>query len=184
MFTTDRLTLRAWREGDDNNMLLLYNNPLVAPYITFDYIIPQTPKYKAELNELAANAIMFCIIEEKESNNYVGVVGFINKPNPKNQIGGFMLGLLPEFWRKGYGEEATRFMVDYGFHSLGLHRISMVVFEGNDRAMALYQRVGFKIEGTAKRCLWMDGRWHDVYYTAILEDEWAELKKSGITSNQ
>src|SRR3954453_18615971 len=41
----------------------------------------------------------------------------------------------PDTWGKGYGTEATRLMVDHAFETLGLHRISLNVFEFNERAI-------------------------------------------------
>ena len=32
-------------------------------------------------------------------------------------------------------------MIDYAFESMNMHRVSLTVFEGNERAMALYRRL-------------------------------------------
>ncbi|TFK40556.1 acyl-CoA N-acyltransferase [Crucibulum laeve] len=184
MFTTDRLHLRAWREGDDENILSLFNNAHLAPSFAPDFIVPRGPKHKEFMNKMAEDALMYCVIEEKETNKYMGVVGFENKPDGKNRRGQFVIGMLPEFWRKGYGEEASRFVIDYGFRSLGLHRISLGVFEGNDRAIALYRRLGFVDEGTLRKQLWKDGGWWDVYLMGLLEDEWATAQKSTTASGR
>jgi len=61
--------------------------------------------------------------------------------HPKNRDGIFGIMLEPKFWGRGYGEEVTRFVVDYCFHSLGLHRVSLGVFDGNERAKKLYEKV-------------------------------------------
>ena len=49
----------------------------------------------------------------------------------------------PDTWGNGYGTEATQLMVDHAFGSLGLHRVSLYVFEFNERAIRAYQRCGF-----------------------------------------
>ena len=48
-------------------------------------------------------------------------------------------------WGRGYGTEATSLMIDHAFGTLGLHRISLYVFEFNVRAIRAYQRCGFLI---------------------------------------
>ncbi|TFK40557.1 acyl-CoA N-acyltransferase [Crucibulum laeve] len=157
MFTTPRLTLRAFRDGDDENMLSITNNASAAPFITVDYVVPRGPKQKQVIAEMAANSMMFCIIEERlpeDSTNpgtqqnitaaspkFIGAVAFMNKPDARNRRGEFGISMLPEFWGKGYGEEASRFMIGYGFRQLGLHRVSLGVFEWNTRAVELYKRL-------------------------------------------
>jgi RimJ/RimL family protein N-acetyltransferase len=37
------------------------------------------------------------------------------------------------------GKEAMRWIVDWGFMQLGLHRISLSVVASNDRAISLYK---------------------------------------------
>ena len=41
----------------------------------------------------------------------------------------------PDTWGNGYGTEATQLMVDHAFGTLGLHRVSLYVFEFNERAI-------------------------------------------------
>lgn len=75
-------------------------------------------------------------------------------------------------WGRGYGSEATQLMLDHAFGSLGLHRISLAVFEFNERAIRAYRSVGFRIEGRSRESIWRDGRWWDEIQMSILETEW------------
>jgi RimJ/RimL family protein N-acetyltransferase len=78
----------------------------------------------------------------------------------------------PDTWGNGYGTEATQLMVDHAFGSLGLHRVSLYVFEFNERAIKAYQRSGFVIEGRARESIWRDGRWWDELAMSVLESDW------------
>jgi RimJ/RimL family protein N-acetyltransferase len=78
----------------------------------------------------------------------------------------------PDTWGKGYGTEATQLMVDHAFGSLGLHRVSLYVFEFNERAIKAYQRSGFVVEGRARESIWRDGRWWDELAMSVLESDW------------
>jgi RimJ/RimL family protein N-acetyltransferase len=78
----------------------------------------------------------------------------------------------PDTWGKGFGTEATRLMVDHAFGTLGLHRVSLYVFEFNERAIRAYQRCGFVIEGRARESIWRDGRWWDELAMSVLESDW------------
>ncbi|KGN40187.1 GNAT family N-acetyltransferase [Knoellia aerolata] len=73
---------------------------------------------------------------------------------------------------RGLGTEATRLVVDHGFRVLGLHRITLEVFDFNPRARHVYEKVGFVHEGTGREALLFDGEWVDVHYLAVIETDW------------
>ena len=75
-------------------------------------------------------------------------------------------------WSKGYGSEALNLMLGYGFDQLNLHRIFLTVLSFNGRAISAYEKVGFKREGVFRDHIFRNGKYHDVYYMGILEDEW------------
>lgn len=47
--------------------------------------------------------------------------------------------------RKGYGEDATKVLISYGFSKMGLNEIYLEVIKSNDRAINLYKKLGFTI---------------------------------------
>ena len=102
----------------------------------------------------------------------VGWVGLdeIEWPHRSASIG---LGIGdPGSRRKGYGEEAMRLILGYGFRELNMHRIELTVFDYNEPAMKLYEKLGFTREGTSRERLRRDGTWYDMHQYAMLEDEW------------
>lgn len=80
------------------------------------------------------------VIETKESHEFVGIVT-IRDDNAKNRDGDLALNLTKSQWGKGYGQEVLKFVVDYAFKGLGCHRLSLGVFDSNERAIKLYKRV-------------------------------------------
>lgn len=73
----------------------------------------------------------------------------------------------------GYGTDALIALVTFGFDQLRLERIQLDVYDFNERARGVYERVGFVHEGTMRRALFRDGAFHDVHRMAVLRDEWA-----------
>ena len=73
---------------------------------------------------------------------------------------------------RGLGTEATRLIVDHGFRVLGLHRITLEVYDFNPRARHVYEKVGFVHEGTGREALLFDGEWVDVHYMAVIASDW------------
>lgn len=57
----------------------------------------------------------------------------------------------PDAWGKGYGTEATRLILRYGFEQLGFEKIWLRVRKNNDRAVRSYQKVGFQEEDPEER---------------------------------
>ncbi|MDZ5474196.1 GNAT family protein [Bacillus sp. 31A1R] len=76
---------------------------------------------------------------------------------------------------KGYGQEAMKLMLDYGFGILNLHRIELNVFAFNDRATHVYEKLGFVKEGVNRDALYFNHQYHDSITMSILEDEYRAL---------
>lgn len=79
------------------------------------------------------------------------------------------------FWGQGIGTEATRCLVQYGFSHLNLERIWLRVFATNERALRLYQKVGFQVEGRLRRAARLPGLTDDIILMGLLREEWQVL---------
>ncbi|EGN98010.1 hypothetical protein SERLA73DRAFT_55712, partial [Serpula lacrymans var. lacrymans S7.3] len=128
--------------------------------------------YKEFLKEQAENSTIWFSIIEKNNGVFMGQCS-IKVNQPKNRDGVFDISMLPRYWNKGYGTEASRFMVDYAFKALGLNRVSLSVHEGNAGAMAMYKKIGFVEEGRKRRANWVEGHWEDTINMGVLSEEWA-----------
>ncbi|THU84927.1 acyl-CoA N-acyltransferase [Dendrothele bispora CBS 962.96] len=173
-FTTERLVLRAFQESDTERYLELSNDVRVQPFITNEYIVPMGKKGLEKIRNIVNEALFVAIIETK-TGEWVGLTVLL-PTTPKNRDVMFGIVLSPDHWNKGYGTEVTRWMVDYAFQWLAMHRVSLGVYELNERAIDLYKRVGFVEEGRKRKSNWVDGRWTDIISMGILEDEWRTQK--------
>lgn len=79
---------------------------------------------------------------------------------------------------RGLGTEATRLIVGYGFEQLGLHRIQLEAYGHNSRALRVYEKVGFVVEGVRREADLRDGQWVDWVVMALLDREWAALNST------
>jgi len=77
-----------------------------------------------------------------------------------------------EYWGKGYGTDAMRLMVQYGFIELNLRRISLGLHAYNERARKSYEKIGFKMEGRTRGDGLRDGVRFDSLWMGILREEW------------
>ncbi|MFM0012988.1 GNAT family protein [Paraburkholderia sediminicola] len=69
---------------------------------------------------------------------------------------------------RGIGETATRLTLEHAFSDLNLHRVSLTVLASNARAIALYEKVGFRAEGLMRQAAFKVGRYLDVIPMAML----------------
>ena len=71
------------------------------------------------------------------------------------------IALGREYIGRGYGTDAMRVIVGYGFRELGLHRIQLGVAPFNLAGIRAYQKAGFVEEGRYRESVLHDGRWYD-----------------------
>lgn len=74
----------------------------------------------------------------------------------------------------GYGSEAIRLALRFAFNELNLRRMQLTVFDYNANAIATYEKLGFRREGSFREFLVRDGEPHDMYLYGILQREWRE----------
>jgi RimJ/RimL family protein N-acetyltransferase len=82
----------------------------------------------------------------------------------------------PENWGKGYGTEAMQIILRFGFTVLNLHRVSLTVFDFNQRGIRSYQKAGFRHEGSAKGAIHRNGQRFDMNFMGILRSDWDVLQ--------
>jgi RimJ/RimL family protein N-acetyltransferase len=112
------------------------------------------------------------VICRREDDRAVGGID-LHDVNLRN--GSASLGIAigdPDDTGRGYGGDAIRALLGFGFGQLRLERIELDVYDFNERARRVYERVGFQHEGTLRRALFRDGAFHDVHRMAILRGEW------------
>jgi RimJ/RimL family protein N-acetyltransferase len=99
--------------------------------------------------------------------------------------GGAGLGIVigdPADTSKGYGSDALRVLLGFGFGELRLERIWLEVFDFNEQARHVYERLGFLHEATFRHAFFHGGRYVDLQRMAILREEWAERRAQVATS--
>lgn len=75
---------------------------------------------------------------------------------------------------KGIGTFAVTNMLHHAFYNLNLHRVELDVLTSNERAIHLYEKVGFQREGLKRQVVYKNGKFVDMYCYAILKDEFVE----------
>lgn len=112
------------------------------------------------------------IMVEKNNDIPIGIMSLINI-DYKNRNAECIIDIgEKDYWGKGYGKEGMKLLLNYCFYEMNLHRISLKVFSFNDRAIHLYEKLGFNKEGAARESLFRDGKWHDIIHMGLLQNEY------------
>jgi RimJ/RimL family protein N-acetyltransferase len=74
-------------------------------------------------------------------------------------------------WGRGYGTEATALIADYGFNVLGIHNILLDTFSGNERAIHVYRKVGFREVGRRRESYRIGAKVFDIVLMELLSTE-------------
>lgn len=111
-----------------------------------------------------------CLLEDDRP---IGTIGLHELDLVNGSAGlGIVIG-DPADTNRGYGSDAVRALLAFGFGQLRLERIWLDVYDFNERARHVYERVGFVEEGVLRHALFRDGAFHDDHRMAILRDDWA-----------
>ena len=130
---------------------------------------------KKILEELTSEGHNYAIILAKDD-TLIGNVGLMGIDNI-NRVAtvGLFIGET-ENRGKGYGGEALRLILDFGFNTLNLHNIMLNVNSDNEQGIACYKKVGFKEFGRRSEAVYKDGKYIDLLYMEILDADYNNNK--------
>jgi RimJ/RimL family protein N-acetyltransferase len=105
-------------------------------------------------------------------------IGYCSLMHLQNRYGNLELGVLigdREYWGRGYGREAIKLLLEYGFRYLGARRIELTTHAKNERAIRCYLACGFVEEGRPRKVVWIEGEYVDLVNMSILYTEWQAI---------
>ena len=127
------------------------------------------------INRVAADSdrVDFLIFS-KQDNKLVGEV-VINEVDRSNRCGNIRILInRKEDFSKGYGTEAMILALNYGFGMFNLHRIELEAYPFNNRAIHVYEKIGFKREGIRRDGAYYNHKYYDMITMSFLENEFRE----------
>jgi len=176
LMTGVRVRLRGLRDDDLPHLARWWQDP-AAEALQMTWVNPPSETTARELfarwSTNQDTGVGFSIETLPDGDSPSRLIGHLTLFNvsAKNRLATFAIGLGPADMGRGFGTDATRLAVRYGFREMGLHRIELHVLAYNERALAAYQRVGFVVEGRRRDAVFHDGRWHDEVLMAVLRSD-------------
>jgi [ribosomal protein S5]-alanine N-acetyltransferase len=178
--TTKRLTLRplvledAWdverlagmREIADTTLNIPHPYPVGA---ATRWIETHAPAWAA------GTGVTYAIVETSNG-KLAGVVSLmqIHREHRRAELGYW---IAVDRWNKGFATEASASILDFGFQSLGLHRIESTHFVRNPASGKVMQKLGMTQEGIARDSVVKWDHFESLVRYAILEPEWKARRR-------
>ena len=100
------------------------------------------------------------------------LIGFVRLGLSGVQAAKFGFAVAAPHWGCGYALDAARTIIDFGFTTLGLHRISAAIGPDNAASLAIVTRLGFTHEGRLRDHVFTNGAWRDSILYSLLVHEW------------
>ena len=170
----ERVSLRQLREEDADALFDVFSDPEVTRYWSSP---PMTDRIEArallaEIDTLREEGTLLQWgIVEAGGGSVVGTATLaeINREHRRAELG---FALRRGLWGRGLASEAVSLLLDQAFGAMGLHRIEADTDPGNQSAMRLLERLGFRREGYLPQRWFVGGQWHDTVLFGLLKPDW------------
>ncbi len=170
---TERLVLRKMEKGDYKDMFEYASIESLTKYLTWEphpdktytlrYLSYVQSKYRA--GEFYDWAVTY-------NGKMIGTCGFttLSDEHRKGEIG---YVIAPDYQNMGIATEAVKKVLEFGFNTLGLHRIEAHYMEGNSASRHVMEKAGMHYEGTLRESMFVKGRYVSVGICSILRSEFS-----------
>lgn len=184
---TERLVLRAFREGDLDALHPLHSDPEAVRYVPFP------PRDLATMTAALSRKMRATRLEQDGD-----VLEFAVCLHDGTLIGDLMLALQSvehaslevgylfdlALAGRGYATEAVAAVLEMAFAGMGAHRVVARVDARNASSRALCARLGMRQESHLVENEWLKGEWSSETGYALLAREWAARPRWSVQSGQ
>lgn len=154
---------RWWHDSEYGRLLDLAPGHLFSPKRTKEWLEKELEKDPPEMWLFGIRAL--------EDDRLIGFVDLSDATPHGDSFVGIGIGER-DYWGRGYGTEAMKLILRFAFAELGLHRVSLNVFDYNPRGVRSYEKAGFRHEGRVREMILREGQRADVIYMGVLREDW------------
>jgi ribosomal-protein-alanine N-acetyltransferase len=173
------LILRDFAPDDLEQSMAVVGDPAVTDFLSFDTRSreQQAERLTADIERARSSPRpdYYLAVVAKDTDALIGFarIGLIEPEDDEvHRSGELGAAIRKDRWRQGYAVEAATLMLNFGFDTLGLHRIQARCGPNNTASQAGLLRLGFKFEAHLRDDVFTNGAWRDSLQYAILDHEW------------
>jgi [ribosomal protein S5]-alanine N-acetyltransferase len=144
---TDRLQLRPLGPDDVDDLVEVYQHPLVARWIGPHTTEDVAQEIAQQIEHQASLGYSLWAVEERAGGRLIGDCGLqpLERHGPEIELG---YDLHPDAWGRGLATEGARAVMQRAFGPLGLERVVAVVKPDNIASQRVLEKAGLKRAGT------------------------------------
>lgn len=174
----DRILLKPVEEQDLPLLLELRWDEVLTDYLIHDPISMTHQKHWFENLYKNGDVALSIFYKEDDLLKHIGLIGLYNFNHRHRRATWKSLRILPEYQGKGIAVEASRMLLDYGFNTLNLHKITSDSFEDNAAILNLLEKLGFKKEGVLVEHYFHQGKYKNAIIHSILREDFNMMNKA------
>jgi ribosomal-protein-alanine N-acetyltransferase len=171
----NRLRLRGPRADDADAVFALFSDPAVMRYWSRP---PMTARAEAEgriaeyAEDFDARKALQWVVATRARDEVIGTCALF-RFEPRHRRAEIGYALRSDHWGRGLACEAVTLALDWGFRTLGLHRIEADIDPRNAGSRKLLERLGFASEGLLRERYFVGGETSDTELFGLLATGWA-----------
>lgn len=168
--------LRPFTDSDRGALLAWRNDPEVARWMYTDHdIAPAEHDAWFDRARVDAPTHRHRLLDADGTPVAVVSLTAIDTVRRSCSWGGYV---VPGAAGHGHGRAAVALSLALAFDELGLNRVAIEALADNERALRLYDDIGFRREALLRQLVWRDGRPRDVVGLSMLRSEWSASRSS------
>jgi RimJ/RimL family protein N-acetyltransferase len=183
MYTGQLVRLRALEMTDLDDILQFFNTLELRRFLGPSIV--RSKKYMEQWLEKVStwdpwkDGHLFLAIEKKDTQEFLGIAHLEDIMFPHNRAEVGISIYDPEKRGKGYGTDAMLVLLGIGFQILGLNSIYLDTMENNERAIRIYEKIGFKRVGLLRETEYLNGRHKGLLIMDFMHKEFVEKYPTG-----
>ncbi|EQB2291056.1 spermidine N1-acetyltransferase [Shigella flexneri] len=168
----EREDLRYVHQLDNNASVMRYW--FEEPYEAF---VELSDLYDKRIFTIRANGALWVECDGEKA----GLVELV-EINHVHRRAEFQIIISPEYQGKGLATRAAKLAMDYGFTVLNLYKLYLIVDKENEKAIHIYRKLGFTVEGELMHEFFINGQYRNAIRMCIFQHQYlAEHKTPGQT---
>lgn len=173
---TERILLKPVEPEDLPFLMeLRWNNEIVS-HIIHDPISSIMQQKWYEKISGAGDVALSIFIKENQSLKIIGTIGLYDINYRHQRATLKSMRILPEYQGNNIGLEATNLLMEYGFNTLNLNKISCDIFADNIARLKGLLKLGFKKEGVLRKHYFHNGNYKDAIVYSLLRSDYNKIK--------
>lgn len=168
--TGELVRLRSFRPEDADALAEIATYPEVARFAGRPFLLPITPEHFRQHHSGPDSNRISWTVEDRQAGEVIGNTS-LNRINHLDRHCWFAIALgPPDRLGHGRGTEATILVTRFAFRQLGMEKVYLAVYEGNERGMRAYRKAGYQVEATLERHHYSEGRLVTTHWMAVYRD--------------